>query len=126
MKCPVCQQALVQAGRTWMCGGCDGAWVESEVLVPLLEQAASTLVELAWQPSGEHHARACPECATAMQTVKLGTVALDRCESHGVWFDATELAALLGQARKFRAEARHQDLFERLVRVFEHKTSAGG
>ena len=38
------------------------------------------------------HVRACPECGTAMQTVKLGHVALDRCEPHGVWFDASELA----------------------------------
>ena len=108
MNCPICQKALVQAGRTWKCAGCDGAFVEAEVLVPMLEQSASTLVEIEWQPSGEEHVRACPECATAMQTVKLGTVALDRCEPHGVWFDAQELAALLKQAKKFRAEDKHE------------------
>jgi hypothetical protein len=43
-----------------------------------------------------------------METVKLGTVALDRCAPHGVWFDAQELAALLGQAKKFRAEDKHE------------------
>ena len=108
MKCPVCQHVLAQAGRTWKCEGCNGAWVEIEVLVPMLEQSASTLVELAWQPSGEAHVRACPECGAAMQTVKLGTVALDRCEPHGVWFDSKELAALLKQAKKFRAEDKHE------------------
>lgn len=108
MNCPCCNQPLVQAGRTWKCEGCDGAWVRDEVLVPLLEQSASTLVELPWQPNAEDHIRACPECAKRMETVKLGTVALDRCATHGVWFDARELAALLGQARKFRAEDKHE------------------
>jgi Zn-finger nucleic acid-binding protein len=92
-------------------------------MVPLLEQSASTLVELPWQPNTEDHVRACPECAKAMQTVKLGTVALDRCEPHGVWFDAKELAALLGQAKKFRAgshpEIHHRGLLERLAGIFK-------
>lgn len=125
MNCPLCAQELELAGRTFKCEKCDGAWVKAEVLVPLLEQSASTLVDLPWQPSSEDHVRACPECATNMHTVKLGTVALDRCEPHGVWFDANELAALLGQAKKFRAEPKHQHLFERLAKIFEQRKSAG-
>jgi len=125
MKCPLCQVELELAGRTFKCEQCDGAWVKDEVLVPLLEQSAATLVELPWQPGTEDHVRACPECTGAMQTVKLGTVALDRCEPHGVWFDANELAALFKQARKFRAEIKHQHLSERLAKVFEHRKSAG-
>lgn len=108
MNCPTCKQGLVQAGRTWKCERCDGAWVRAEVLVPMLEQSASTLVELPWQPSTENHVRACAECSASMETVKLGTVALDRCEPHGVWFDANELAALLKQAKTFRAEDKHE------------------
>ena len=94
--------------------------MQSEVLVPLLEQAASTLVDLPWQPNREEHLRACPQCAIAMETVKLGTVALDRCDPHGVWFDAHELAALLKQAKKFRAEDKHEHrgIFETLAKVF--------
>jgi Zn-finger nucleic acid-binding protein len=120
MNCPACKQQLEQAGRTWKCESCDGAWVRSEVLVPMLEQSASTLVELPWQASSEAHDRACPECAVAMQNVKLGTVALDRCEPHGVWFDAKELAALLGQAKKFRAEDKHEHkgIMQTLAKIF--------
>ena len=120
MKCPIDQQPLVQAGRTHKCHACDGAWVRADVLVPLLEERASTLVELPWQASSEAHDRACPECAVAMQNVKLGTVALDRCEPHGVWFDAKELAALLGQAKKFRAEDKHEHkgIMQTLARIF--------
>ena len=120
MNCPACQKHLEQAGRTWKCESCDGAWVESEVLVPMLEQSASTLVELPWKPGAEDHVRRCPECAKVMESVKLGTVALDRCEPHGVWFDAQELAALLKQAKKFKAEDKHEHrgVFETLAKVF--------
>ena len=45
--------------------------------------------------------RPCAECKTPMQTVDLGKVQLDRCPSHGVWFDADELAALLREAKHF-------------------------
>lgn len=86
----------------------------------MLEQSASTLVELPWRPSSEERARPCPECAAPMQNVKLGTVALDRCEAHGVWFDPSELAALLGQAKKFRAEDKHEHkgILQTLAKIF--------
>lgn len=121
MNCPVCKTSeLAQAGRTYRCDQCEGAWVEAQVLVPLLEQSASTLVELAWQPNREDHVRACPSCGKTMETVKLGTVALDRCEPHGVWFDAKELAELLGEAKQFRApEKAHEGLLHRLHRILK-------
>jgi Zn-finger nucleic acid-binding protein len=120
MNCPACQHPLEQAGRTWKCSNCKGAWVRAEVLVPLLEQSAATLVDLPWQPNAEDHVRPCPVCGTAMQTVKLGTVALDRCEPHGVWFDASELKALIGQAKQFRAEDKHEHkgILQTLAKVF--------
>ena len=120
MDCPKCKQPLKQAGNTWKCTTCNGAWVRSDVLVPLLEQRASTLVDLKWQPNTEDHVRACPECGTAMETVKLGTVALDRHEQHGVWFDSHELADLLKQAKKFRAEDKHEHkgIIQTLAKIF--------
>ncbi len=120
MDCPVCKTPLAPAGRTQRCATCEGAWVDSEVLVPLLEQSASTLVELPWQPNTEDHVRACPRCGKGMETVALGTVALDRCEPHGVWFDAKELAAVLGQAKKFRAPPHHTSLLARMAKLFKH------
>lgn len=128
MNCPTCKVALQQAGRTYKCDRCDGAWVKADVLFPMLEQSAPTLHALPWQPNHEDHVRACPECTTGMQTVKLGTVALDRCEPHGVWFDAEELAALIKQARKFRGDSQpgveshpdeHKGLLKRLAGLFQ-------
>jgi Zn-finger nucleic acid-binding protein len=104
MWCPVCKSSeLDPAGYTWRCARCDGAWVEADVLVPLLEERVAALVELEWKPGHEDHVRVCPVCTAAMATVELGTVALDRCPAHGVWFDARKLAALLKQAKSFRA-----------------------
>jgi Zn-finger nucleic acid-binding protein len=104
VNCPKCNVELVEAGRTSRCETCDGAWVREEVLVAMLEQSANTLVELPWRDNVEDHVRKCPECAAAMKTVALGDVALDRCAAHGIWFDAKELAALLGQSKRFRSE----------------------
>lgn len=122
MKCPSCTAPLHPAGRTFKCDSCDGAWVKADVLVPMLEQSASALVELPWQPNTEDHVRVCPECELRMETVKLGTVALDRCAPHGVWFDTKELATLLGQAKTFRAgthEEVHIGILERLAGLFK-------
>ena len=115
MQCPVCKTALELAGRTYKCESCDGAWVRADVLVPLLEQSASSLVDLEWKPNHEDHVRACPQCSANMETVKLGSVALDRHEPHGVWFDRKELAALLKEAKTFRAQpAKHQGVLHKL------------
>ena len=121
MQCPKDKAPLDEAGRTFRCATCDGAWVREDVLVAMLEQSANELVELPWRANTEDHVRACPECDTAMQTVALGDVALDRCDQHGVWFDAKELAALLGQAKKFRSERARDSqhgLLARLAKLF--------
>jgi Zn-finger nucleic acid-binding protein len=121
MKCPKCKIDLVEAGRTARCNACEGAWVREDVLVAMLEQSANVLVELPWRDNVEDHVRVCPECGDGMKTVALGDVALDRCAMHGIWFDAEELAALLGQSKKFRSEApraSHASLRERLAKLF--------
>jgi Zn-finger nucleic acid-binding protein len=117
VNCPTCAILLHQAGFTWKCDRCNGAWVVADVLVPMLEERASSLVELPWRPRAETHVRACPQCGAAMQTVSLGTVALDRCEPHGVWFDARELAGVLRQAKHFRLTVHHETLLERFGKL---------
>jgi Zn-finger nucleic acid-binding protein len=123
MKCPVDQTTLEEAGRTMKCTTCDGAWVREDVLVAILEQRASTLVELPWV-AREDSPRPCAECAAPMQTVNLGSVALDRCAQHGVWFDANEMTTLLRQAKRFKThpgvavEDHHEGLLQRLSKLF--------
>jgi len=119
--CPRCETPLARAGFTFRCATCEGAWIEEEVLVGLLQERASTLVELSWQPRAEVAPRSCPACRQPMDPVTLGTVSLDRCASHGVWFDAHELAHVLGQKDKFKAYPPHHPsghgLWHRLAKL---------
>jgi len=107
--CPKCGKALQQAGYTERCRSCDGAWINEDALVGMLQERTSTLVFLPWQPRPKDMERPCVVCRRAMQTVNLGSVALDRCAEHGVWFDADELAALLAQAKEFKSEGKHDE-----------------
>ena len=119
--CPVCDSPLIEAGRTSSCVLCEGAWVAEDVLVAILEQRASTLVELPWE-ARQDKPRPCAECKTEMQTVNLGSVALDRCDKHGVWFDANEMTQLLKQVKRFKThdetDAPRQGLMQRLAKLF--------
>lgn len=126
MKCPVDSTPLEQAGRTFKCATCEGAWVMEDVLVAILEQRTSTLVSLPWAARNQGDPpRPCAECATPMQTVNLGSVALDRCAQHGVWFDANEMTTLLRQAKRFKTqpglgveEDHREGLLQRLSKLF--------
>jgi len=104
--CPSCltHPALAQAGRTDRCATCDGAWIHEDVLVGMLQERTSALVFLPWHERPQDRARPCAVCAAQLQPVSLGSVALDRCAEHGIWFDADELAALIAQAKHFKAE----------------------
>ena len=54
-----------------------------------------------------------------MQTVMLGSVALDRCAPHGVWFDKHELVSLLEEAKHFKAHDEPRvGLLARLAKLF--------
>jgi Zn-finger nucleic acid-binding protein len=121
LTCPVCDAPLDEAGRTSRCLLCEGAWVAEDVLVAILEQRASTLVELPWA-ARQDKPRPCAECKAEMQTVNLGSVALDRCEKHGVWFDANELTQLLKQVKRFKTVDESQEhkegLLRRLAKLF--------
>ena len=106
LNCPSCRVTLTTAGRTDRCAKCDGAWIHEDVLVGMLQETASAMVFLPWLPRDpqEPALRACAVCGKPMQAVSLGAVALDRCTEHGVWFDATELAAVLKHAKEFKAD----------------------
>ena len=121
-RCPVDQTPLELAGRTLRCTTCEGAWIAEDALVAILEQRASTLVDLPWAPR-EDQPRPCAICTQPMQTVNLGSVALDRCTQHGVWFDANELTTLLREVKRFKThpptDEHHEGLLGRLAKLFD-------
>lgn len=104
--CPVCHVALSRAGFTERCPQCTGAWIHEDALVGMMQERTSAMVFLPWQPRDRDQERACAVCTKPMATVSLGTVALDRCAEHGVWFDPEELASLMKQAKQFKAEVK--------------------
>lgn len=105
-QCPVCSTELTQAGFTERCPTCTGAWIHEDALVGMMQERTNAMVFLPWQPRERDNDRACAVCKKPMQPVSLGTVALDRCAEHGVWFDPEELASLMKQAKQFKAEAK--------------------
>ena len=117
-SCPLCKAPLVPEGTLQRCPSCQGAWVAEDTLVAILEQRAAALGALPWQ-AREGTPRPCARCGASMQTVKLGTVALDRCAAHGVWLDTHELSQLEDQAPQLGAprEPRHETLLRKLMKL---------
>src|SRR5438552_2548738 len=97
MQCIACQREMT----TTRCA-CGAAWLADDQLVEMAQDMKGALVALPWTPR-EGAARGCPECNAAMKTVSLDVVALDRCDAHGIWFDAEELQKVLTVAATFPA-----------------------
>lgn len=122
--CPVCSAPLSQAGFTERCPKCTGAWIHEDALVGMMQERTSAMVFLPWQPRANDQVRACAVCSKPMQAVSLGTVALDRCADHGVWFDPEELASLMKQAKQFKAEPKpgeddeHRGILGAIAKLF--------
>lgn len=91
----------------------------------MLEASQATLVELPWHARDGQHLP-CADCGKPMETVELGQVALDRCPTHGVWFDAKELETVFEHGKELRAsgihalpEEHHDGLLRRLVHLIK-------
>lgn len=117
--CPVDKTPLSRAGHTERCGVCNGAWIHEDALVAILEASTAAVVTLPWVDRDANAERPCAVCGNSMAPVALGSVALDRCAQHGVWFDADEFADLLSQSKKFReGPSEHHGVFERIAKMF--------
>ena len=104
--CPRCRRGLDPSGRRLYCGGCEGVLVTEAELRELIAQMEQTSMrpdpaevhELAFEPAqSAEPAIGCPRCAARMTKHDLYGMIVDRCEAHGVWFDAAELEAALAR-----------------------------
>jgi Zn-finger nucleic acid-binding protein len=118
--CPACgpgrlltSRALGATGATVLeCGVCAGLWLGAEVFRTLEERAreaapaapdpAALRSEVASRARPPQHDgplyRRCPTCRTPMTRInfeRVSGILLDRCHDDGIWFDATELDAVL-------------------------------
>jgi Zn-finger nucleic acid-binding protein len=112
LLCPRCGEMLEHAfDGVLMCLRCEGMWI------------AAVTVEKAFGdprwPGGPslwwRNELECPECAvegaaSAMNAASTGGVLFDRCPSHGLWLDRTELGRLMGIAGGPRVEGVSSEL----------------
>jgi Zn-finger nucleic acid-binding protein len=98
LLCPRCGEMLERAFEAVLtCLRCEGLWIAAVTL-------ERTFGDPRW-PRGPsmwwRNELECPECASegqvqAMTAVQAGDIVVDRCSSHGVWLDRTELCRLMG------------------------------
>jgi Zn-finger nucleic acid-binding protein len=95
-QCPRCRVDLVTAGSVRSCPRCNGHWVSVDVLremaQAMVDAGATAKIQLV---ADRHPHLPCATCEVPMETWALHGVAVDRCAAHGLWFDRTELEAVL-------------------------------
>ncbi len=94
LACPTCSGKLHLHGNLWGCDAGDGVFVEYEALETMLAEMANAPWETP-APTGPLGKRACPACSSAMVEQEIEAVLVDRCATHGIWFDSGELERAL-------------------------------
>jgi hypothetical protein len=110
LSCPACPEAMLREYETrFVCDACHGMLVELPDLGGAIRDLTGVLPALAFF-ADRPGKRTCPRCPTAMTACRLRITledkaietkpTVDRCEHHGVWFDAEELADVFARVRK--------------------------
>lgn len=98
LGCPSCKEVeLDYRGERWGCDTCRGSFVENAALTAMV----TDMINGPWElpvVDGAPGERACPMCRAAMLVEVLEAVTIDRCTTHGVWFDDHELEDALHHA----------------------------
>jgi hypothetical protein len=109
LACPACAAGLRRFRDRLCCDGCSGIMLGVDDLEVAIRELTGTTPELGFTGDAPG-ARPCPCCQTAMVRCRLDVwlmderpalrPELDRCDGHGVWFDAEELAKVLEVLRR--------------------------
>lgn len=106
--CPKCHEPMIivefEGVEIDCCTSCGGSWLDAGELVWIAELAGvrpgpiSRAIEGAGK--GSRTARRCPRCPRRLRTIRIEAdppVELERCPwGHGLWFDAGEMASVIG------------------------------
>src|SRR5512139_3915212 len=96
IHCPRCRSTELTPGEMRHCLSCKGAWVPEETLHAHITTMTSELKpKIEWTVTHERLGLRCAACKHTMETLLLFEIPVDRCHSHGVWFDKDELAEVL-------------------------------
>jgi Zn-finger nucleic acid-binding protein len=112
--CPICAGLPLErfGDGAWRCPSCTGAFVTDAALrAKLLEVSRNPVLPAGPGGSGKHDGpdRACPECGAVMSRSYVSGVPIDRCDAHGTWFDAEELAHVLARAANRETNLRNDE-----------------
>jgi Zn-finger nucleic acid-binding protein len=95
IHCPRCKAALTD-GDMRHCMACKGTWVPEETLHAHISVMTSEVKPAVnWEVTHQRLGLPCAVCKHTMETLLLFETPVDRCHSHGVWFDKDELAEVL-------------------------------
>lgn len=95
LPCPACRtRDLRFLADRYGCDECHGVFVQNAALVGLVADMTSELWDLP-APTGAPGPRACPVCAELLVVEVLEGASIDRCATHGIWFDPSELEQVL-------------------------------
>lgn len=109
--CPACNAALRAFSGRLVCDACEGIFCTEADLVTSLNEFTGIECTVTHEDV-RAGLRRCPTCATAMSEgrLRLGFAVIDkqprtpprvdRCATHGIWFDKDELAAVLEVASR--------------------------
>ena len=96
-ECPRCGKPLDPGADRVNCENCRGVLIaDKHVLQVVIDTINQPLDAL---PLDDRTAREpnliCPACRNPMAPHSLYGIAVDRCETHGLWFDGDELAQMM-------------------------------
>jgi len=103
MNCPACKSSMIICELNQVeidyCLTCKGIWLDSGELELIFSDGNGKNTEQYFiHKSGyTEDKRRCPVCKKKMEKVEFekSGIVLDKCYSHGLWFDSGELKALL-------------------------------
>jgi Zn-finger nucleic acid-binding protein len=96
IHCPRCRTAELTSGDMRHCMQCKGSWVPEETLhAHISAMTAQVKPKIDWTVTHKRVGLPCAACKHTMETLLLFDIPVDRCHSHGVWFDKDELAEVL-------------------------------
>ena len=96
IHCPRCRTVALTDGDMRHCVQCKGSWVPEETLHAHISAMTSEVKPVIdWSVTHKRVGLPCAACKHTMETLLLFDIPVDRCHSHGVWFDKDELAEVL-------------------------------
>ncbi|MBT8496161.1 MAG: zf-TFIIB domain-containing protein [Deltaproteobacteria bacterium] len=99
MDCLDCKRPLDTATRAeasyLRCPECGAAWMTEDTFRAAVAAVGGPDVKLVVDNT-DARLRPCPACTAPMDVVWVDFLQLDRCPSHGIWFDSGELQKALG------------------------------